>query len=554
MPNMRRVPCCFCNKQNILFIDLLFVIIYFALTAFLWVCNAVVTSLIRSYINKRNKPMEYVKEGLKILISHSDKEQNEFEEYNNMLILSRIRLISLANIFLLIFWGYMDYAIINNGADHIYSVTLISMHIISAFVSAMFLIFYRWVICNREKKNFHAISTILRIYVFLYILFGAACSINSQRYTGNIYSYIILVLIAAIVFTLKPSVMLFEFGVNHIIFIIGISNLSNDMNFLLAKLVNSTVLVGAAFLIGFIFYRHRMTEFIYRKKLVENEENFKKLFYANPYPVFITRQKDGKIIEANKRAYQLMEVEEEDLDSFNGINGYIKNDSRQALEEELKEHSSTFNRIIEYDFNGNRKWVTANYEIIDYHDEKCILTGIMDITEIRKAEEELSRYASVDSLTGIMNRRMGLKKLEELLTQAKEEFMEFVLCFLDIDNLKYVNDTYGHGEGDCYIQTLCSMVKNKLDKEDMFFRVGGDEFIIVFGKKNKCHAEKIWDEIKKQFDESNMKDEFPYNIMASHGLFYFCTGMDIDLEQIIEKADKMMYEEKQMLKKEYQNK
>ena len=47
MPNMRRVPCCFCNKQNILFIDLLFVIIYFALTAFLWVCNAVVTSLIR---------------------------------------------------------------------------------------------------------------------------------------------------------------------------------------------------------------------------------------------------------------------------------------------------------------------------------------------------------------------------------------------------------------------------------------------------------------------------------------------------------------------------
>lgn len=498
--------------------------------------------------------MECMKEGLKLLISRSDKEQNEFEKYNNMLVLGRIRLISLANIFLSIFWAYMDWTIINNGADHIYSVTLISMHAISVVISAMFLIFYRWVIRKEDNKNSRIISITSKVYVFLYILFGAACSINSQRYTGNIYSYIILVLIAAIVFTLKPSVMLFDFVVNHIIFLIGIGILCNDLNLLLAKLVNSTVLAGAAFLIGFIFYRHRMTEFFYRKKLRENEENFKKLFYANPYPVFITRQKDGKIIEANKRAYKLMGVEAGNLDSFNGINDYIKNDSRVALEQELKEHSSTFNRIIEYDFNGKRKWVTANYEIIDYHEEKCILTGIMDITEIRKAEEELSHYASIDSLTGIMNRRMGLKKLEELLEESKEEFLEFVLCFLDINNLKFVNDTYGHSEGDRYIQTLCSMIKNKLDEEDIFFRVGGDEFIIVFSRKNNCQAENIWNKIKKQFDESNIQEEFPYNIMASHGLFYFCTGMDIDLGHIIEKADKMMYEEKQRLKKEHQTK
>ena len=495
--------------------------------------------------------MEYMKEVLKLLISRSDKEQNEFEKYNSMLVLSRIRLISLANIFLSIFWAYMDWRIINNGADYIYSVTLISMHTISVVVSAMFLIFYRRVICKSENNNFRIISITSKIYVFLYILFGVVSSLNSQRYTGNIYSYIILVLIAAIVFTLKPSIMLFEFVANHVIFLIGIGILSDDSNLLLAKLVNSTVLVGAAFLIGFIFYRHRMMEFFYKKKLMENEENFKKLFYVNPYPVFITRQKDGKIIEANKRAYKLLGVEAENLDSLNRIDDYIKNDSRRALEEELREHSSTFNRIIEYDFNGKRKWVTANYEIIDYHGEKCILTGIMDITEIRKMEEELSRYASIDSLTGIMNRRMGFKKLEELLEEAKEEFLEFVLCFLDINNLKFVNDTYGHSEGDRYIQTLCGMIKNKLDEEDLFFRVGGDEFIIVFSRKNNCQAENIWNEIKKQFDESNMQKEFPYNIMASHGLFYFCTGMDIDLDQIIEKADKMMYEEKQRLKKEH---
>ncbi len=494
--------------------------------------------------------MEWMKEGLKLLISRSGIEQKEFEKYNSLLVLSRIRLISLADIFLSVFWAYMDWSIVNNGAGGIYSVTLIVMHIISVVASAAFLIFYNRVAGKREK-NYRIIYNAAKIYVFLYILFGAISSVNSQRYTGNIYSYIILALIAAVAFTLKPSFMLFAFGVNHVIFLIGLAILCRDTNLFLAKLVNATVLAGAAFLLGFIFYRHRMTEFFYRKKLTENEENFKKLFYVNPYPVFITRLEDGKIIEANKRACSLMGINAESFDKFNGFDCYIKNDSRLALQEELKEHTSTLNRIVEYDFNGRRMWVTANYELIDYHGEKCILTGIMDITEIRRAEEELSQYASMDSLTGILNRRMGFQKLEELLEETKEDFLEFVLCFLDINNLKYVNDTFGHGEGDRYILTLCDIIKNKLNAEDIFFRMGGDEFIIVFRNRNRSQAENMWAGIKNEFDNRNLQGEFPYNIMASHGLLYYCSGMDIDLEQIIEKADKQMYEEKQRFKKEY---
>jgi len=295
-----------------------------------------------------------------------------------------------------------------------------------------------------------------------------------------------------------------------------------------------------------------MIEYLYRKELMENEKSFKKLFYVNPYPVFITRLMDGKIIESNKKANSLLEINAEGLDSFEGIDCYIKNDHRLALQEELIEHNSTYNRIIEYDLKGKQMWVTANYELIDYHGEKCILTGIMDITEIRKVEEELSHYASIDSLTGILNRRMGIKKLEELLEEAKEEFLEFVLCFLDINKLKYINDAYGHNEGDRYILTFCNMIKNKLNEEDIFFRMGGDEFIIVFRNKKKYQAENIWGEFMKQLNERNLQGELPYNIMASHGLFYYRSGMDIDLDNIIEKADKQMYKEKQRFRKEYQ--
>lgn len=94
--------------------------------------------------------MEWMREGLKLLISRSDKEQKEFEKYNSLLVLSRIRMISLADIFLLIFGACMDWIIVKNGVDRIYSVTLIVMHIISVVASAAFLIFYNLAISKRE--------------------------------------------------------------------------------------------------------------------------------------------------------------------------------------------------------------------------------------------------------------------------------------------------------------------------------------------------------------------------------------------------------------------
>ncbi len=494
--------------------------------------------------------MEWIKEGLKLFISRSDKEQKEFEKYNSQIVLSRIRLISVASLCLTIFWVFFDWTIIRSDANRIYTTTLIVMHVVCVIVSAAFLDFYKWIAQKKGNKYNRIRSFIVKLYVFLYILFGALSSINSQLHTGNLYSYIILILIAAIAFSLKPSYMLLAFGVNHLIFLVGLAAYSKDIDLLIAKQANATVFVGAATLLGVIFYRQRMLEFFYRKKLKASEENFKRLFYINPYPVLITRLKDGKIIEASKRACSLIGIDEDEVKNYHSIDRFIKNESKIALLNELKEHNNTYNRIVEYNFNGNQTWVTANYELIDYHGEKCILTGIMDITEIRKNEEELSHYASIDALTGILNRRIGLKKLEELLEEAKDTSMEFTLCFMDINNLKKVNDTYGHTEGDRYITIFCETIQSKIREEDIFFRLGGDEFIIIFKDKSKNHAENVWNEIKEQLIVRNQKEQNPYQIMASHGLFFYNSEMDIDLEEIIEKADKQMYKEKRKTKKD----
>ena len=208
--------------------------------------------------------MEWIKKGFMLFISRSDKEQEEFERHNSKVVLSRIRLISLATVCLGIFWAYMDWIIIKNGVNQIYGQTLIAGHIVSVLASAIILIFYRRLVNMSGNHNYPVLYLIIKLYVFLYILVGAVSSINSQRYTGNIYSYIILSLIVATALALKPSYMLLAFGVNHLIFLSGIALLNDDMDLFLVKLLNSTVLIIAAFLLGFIFYRHRMVEFLFR--------------------------------------------------------------------------------------------------------------------------------------------------------------------------------------------------------------------------------------------------------------------------------------------------
>ncbi len=78
-------------------------------------------------------------------------------------------------------------------------------------------------------------------------------------------------------------------------------------------------------------------------------------------------------------------------------------------------------------------------------------------------------------MTGIGNRAFFLEKAEDML----EKEVSMVFCYCDLDHLKYINDHFGHAEGDWYIRHFVHTVENLIRKEDIFARVGGDEFCIV---------------------------------------------------------------------------
>ena len=96
------------------------------------------------------------------------------------------------------------------------------------------------------------------------------------------------------------------------------------------------------------------------------------------------------------------------------------------------------------------------------------------IHEEKRQVQRLENYAYKDALTGLFNRLYGLKMLEEWVKKKKQ----FSLCFVDIDNLKYVNDTFGHPEGDRYISHVAHHMKS-FSKDAVLSRLGGDEFMLL---------------------------------------------------------------------------
>jgi diguanylate cyclase (GGDEF)-like protein/PAS domain S-box-containing protein len=178
-----------------------------------------------------------------------------------------------------------------------------------------------------------------------------------------------------------------------------------------------------------------------------------------------------------------------------------------------------------------------------------IIIAGWDITDRKKYEEELHLYATTDAMTGVLNRRTGLEMLDQHIRISKRRPMKFTICYVDINNLKYVNDNFGHLDGDFMILKVVETIKANLREADIVCRLGGDEFMIIFIDCNETQARAIMERITKALDDYNKKKEKPYLITVSKGFAEYIPGEDINAEELIALADIEMYRDKQVMKK-----
>lgn len=182
---------------------------------------------------------------------------------------------------------------------------------------------------------------------------------------------------------------------------------------------------------------------------------------------------------------------------------------------------------------------------IEWRGQNAYAHIVVDVTDEKQAANRLNSKAYMDPGTGIHNRLF----FDEYMESVLEEGREVTLCYLDLDGLKYVNDHYGHNQGDNYIRSFVSLMKSSVRSTDIFARIGGDEFCVVIPEVEKETAEKKFAELLELFVAEN-KEEYP--VSFSYGVVEIRRiGKRMTLEEIIKTADAQMYECKRRNKERY---
>ena len=144
-------------------------------------------------------------------------------------------------------------------------------------------------------------------------------------------------------------------------------------------------------------------------------------------------------------------------------------------------------------------------------------------------------------MTGMLNRRGMYEKYNSMLSSAKESDALFI-SVLDMDGLKYINDTFGHAEGDEGIKCLSSVIRSLTRRNEICVRSGGDEFFIIgLGEYSKeDEALRAAEFTEAVAAKSKMLDK-PYNVSASIGCMVFADQPRISLDSALSEADEKMY-------------
>lgn len=170
-----------------------------------------------------------------------------------------------------------------------------------------------------------------------------------------------------------------------------------------------------------------------------------------------------------------------------------------------------------------------------------VLARINVHLSLKKTLERLENMSVTDEMTGVFNRRFAYEMLAKQIKIAQEEHSNFVVCYTDIDNLKPINDTFGHAEGDILINTVVNSLKTVLKASDYIFRMGGDEFLLLLPKAKQKDSENIIERLREQLTCQKIHG-MPVDF--SFGVSEFHAEDNLSPDDLINIVDSLMYKAK----------
>ncbi|MDP1998062.1 MAG: diguanylate cyclase, partial [Rhodoferax sp.] len=311
-----------------------------------------------------------------------------------------------------------------------------------------------------------------------------------------------------------------------------------------AVLSTGLIFALAALSMSMVLRRKRQLDAI-----TASERRFRLLF-ENSLDAVISTHSDGRVLDANPAACQLFRRDATQWSQMSNSQLFDVSDERS---------SSLLHRLSQKGtLQGEVRMVRADGECVETEitaargQEGEVLCNmiIRDITERKRAADQIKTLAFYDTLTGLPNRRLLMDRLQMALLTSQRQQLPAALMFIDLDHFKDLNDSLGHHRGDQLLQLVAQRLLTCIRESDTCARLGGDEFVVLlvnlgsYPVEAARQAEVIGQKVLTALGQPYALEPTTYHLTASLGITLL-GGTEIEsIEEPLKRADLAMYQAK----------
>ena len=173
---------------------------------------------------------------------------------------------------------------------------------------------------------------------------------------------------------------------------------------------------------------------------------------------------------------------------------------------------------------------------------------------MKKNNIQLDTLSKSDVLTGILNRRGFYSEAEQKIEESRSLGYHTLVVYVDMNNLKIINDRYGHEEGDYALKLIGRLLSELVGEQGIAGRIGGDEYAFVLEYDEEDEGKEVLQTLYAMFEQYNRTSDKPYNVTVSAGAYLLRLNQKLSLKEALMQADERLYEVKKFRKKEVEKK
>ena len=268
------------------------------------------------------------------------------------------------------------------------------------------------------------------------------------------------------------------------------------------------------------------------------------LFFDHAYEGILLLDKNGKVLQANHSAELMFCYEKGTMEGlyvhqliddfsleYNLLNNQIAGRETPTIMEQMTGRNQ----------RGRALHLEVGVNMAEAGNEIFYSVSLIDIRHHVAQQEELTKLAHTDPLTGLMNRRHFRLLADQEFTRAARTHQQLLMMMLDIDHFKQVNDTHGHDVGDQALTAIADVLRNGIRDMDILARWGGEEFLVLLPETDMAGAMPIAERIRQQVSQIKLP-KIPEGLTISIGMCEAAPGME--LKTVTSLADQALYQAK----------